>query len=294
MNNSNKKTLIITLTAVTLVLASLFGYMFYTNASNTPSVNPGPGPVIINNDDDYPEYRKLWDDNHKINSDYVGDLFFDSGLINVSFVQAKSVYKENGDMYTFYTEDGRLVTNPAGYTGNDVYIWTYWKTGEYDYNDNGGSVFMDYRNNIDDQNVIIYGHHFSVWNDETRKKAFTPLEQLMEKKNYNANQTVTMILENEIRKYELVYVYEFDARQDKFFNDFQYWRTDYNYDDYSGTRDSEYYANYIKAIESEKLYDTGKKLTTNDKTLTLQTCISGYTGELFEILVFRLAETINY
>ena len=88
--------------------------------------------------------KERWLENKAINPDYVGDLVFDSGLIDVSFVQAKSCYKPNGEPYRFYTEDGRLVTNPEGYNGNDVYIWTYWKTGEYDYNDNGGSVFMDY------------------------------------------------------------------------------------------------------------------------------------------------------
>ena len=118
-------------------------------------------------------------------------------------------------MYSFYTEDGKLVTDATGYTGNDVYIWTYWKTGEYDYNDNGGSTFMDYRNNLADQNLIVYGHHFSVWNDETRTKAFTPLEQLLEQENYQKNRYVTLVLENEIRKYEIACVYEFDATKEE-------------------------------------------------------------------------------
>ena len=292
MKRSKKIKLIIILSTITVILLGLLGFLYFSNSSVKPNIkNPIP---VVNNNDDYSEFKKIWTENHNINEDYIGELFFDSGLLNVSFVQAKSVYKENGELYKFYTEDGRVVTNPTGYTGNDVYIWTYWKTGEHDYNDNGGSVFMDYRNDINDENVVVYGHHFSVWNDETRKKAFTPLEQLLEKKNYSANQTVTMVLSNEIRKYELVYVYEFDARQDRFFSDFQYWRTDYSYDDYTGVKDIDYYEKYIKAIEEEKLYDTGKKLTTDDKTLTLQTCISGYTGELFEILVLKLVDTITY
>ena len=291
MDKTNRKTLITTLSAVTVVLLALFSVLLFSQEKPEPIIDPTP---IVIDDDNYKEYKQIWSDNHKINEDYVGELFFDSGLINVSFVQAKSVYKNNGEMYKFYTEDGRLVSDPTGYTGNDVYIWTYWKTGEYDYNDHGGSVFVDYRNNMSDQNVIIYGHHFSVWNDETRQKAFTPLEKLLEKKNYSANQTATMVLQNEIRKYEVVYVYEFDATQNRFFNDFQSWRTDYSYDDYSGQRDNEYYQKYIDSIESVELYETNKKLTTNDKTLTLQTCISGYTGELFEIIVLKELEVIKY
>ena len=169
-----------------------------------------------------------------------------------------------------------------------------WKTGAYDYNDEGGSVFMDYRNELYDQNIVIYGHHFSVWNDATRKKAFTPLEQLMEEENYKANKYVTLVLENEIRHYELASVYEFNATLDSHWYNFQYWRTDYRYDDYTGTIDDEYYANYINGIKEIQLYDTGVELTTNDKTLTLQTCISGHTGELFEILVLKQIDVQNY
>lgn len=288
MNNKNKKTLIITLIAITGLLLGLLGFMFGPSLINN---NPKPvdnTPVeVIETNAEHERFKKLWQDNHAINEDYVGELFFDSGLINVSFVQAKSCYKPNGELYTFYTEDGRVVSDPTGYTGNDVYIWTNWKTGAYDYNDEGGSVFMDYRNDLSDQNIIIYGHHFSVWNDATRKKAFTPIEQLLDENNYSANKYVTLVLEKEVRHYELASVYQFDATSDRFWNDFQYWRTNYSYDDYTGTVQDDYYDNYIKGLSEVQLYDTGVKLTNKDNTLTLQTCISGHTGELFQILVLK-------
>lgn len=295
MKDKNKTILIITLTIVTALLLGVG--LFYAapdlfgKKPQTVVIEPSE-PVEINVD--HEKYKKIWKENHDINPDYVGELFFDSGLIDVSFVQAKSTYDSKGELYKFYTEDGRLVSDPTGYTGNDVYIWTYWKTGAYDYNDNGGSVFMDYRNDIDDQNLIIYGHHFSVWNDATRKKAFTPIEQLLEAKNYSPNRYVTMVLEKEIRHYELVSVYQFDATKDRFWQDFQYWRTNYNYDDYTETKQDDYFANYIKGIKEVQLYDTGVELTTNDNTLTLQTCISGHTGELFQILVLKEIQVEKY
>ncbi len=241
------------------------------------------------------EYRQIYDENKAINEDYVGEIIFDSGLIRVSFVQAKSCYKEDGELYQFYTEDGKLVTDASDYTGNDVYIWTYWKTGEYDYNDNGGSTFMDYRNNLADQNLIVYGHHFSVWNDETRSKAFTPLEQLLEEENYPDNRYVTLVLQNEIRKYEIVSVYEFNATREEDFTDLQYWRTNYNYDDYDGNAyDPDYYRNHIANIRKAQLYDTGIALSEEDQTLTLQTCIGGHAGELFEIVVLKQISSTSY
>lgn len=256
MNKVNKKTLFGLIVSFLAILASIF-VLIQAGVINLPQkADSQPVEEVIVDDDEeklrkqLEEYRQLYDENKAINEDYVGDIIFDSGLIKVSFVQAKSVYKEDGTMYTFYTEDGKQVTDPGDYTGNDVYIWTYWKTGEYDYNDNGGSTFMDYRNNLADQNLIVYGHHFSVWNDETRTKAFTPLEQLLEQENYAANRYVTLVLQNEIRKYEIAVVYEFNATREEDYIDLQYWRTNYNYDDYDGNAyDPDYYKNYIAAIK---------------------------------------------
>ena len=241
------------------------------------------------------KYRSLYDENKAINPDYVGELIFDSGLIDVSFVQAKSCFKDNGELYTFYTEEGKLVTDATEYTGNDVYIWTYWKTGEYDYNDHGGSNFMDYRNDLSNQNLIIYGHHFSVWNDETRTKAFTPLEQLLEEENYAANRYVTIVLQDEIRRYEIAAVYEFDAFSEEHLEKLQYWRIEYNYDDYDGSAyDADYYRNYIDTAKKTALYDTGVEWTESDNTVTLQTCIGGHAGELYEIVVLRQISSQPY
>ena len=293
MNNKkpNKKTIIIIL----LVLAMAGVGAFFLKDKWKPS-DPEPEPTVDVEPTVDPEIERLkevWKENKLINEDYVGELFFDSGLINVSFVQAKDVYKPNGEMYQFYTQGGSLVKDPTGYNGNDVYIWTYWKTGEYDYNNNGGSVFMDYRNELDDQNLTIYGHHFSVWNDEERVKAFTPLEKLLDAENYEENRFATLVLENEIRKYVLAVVYEFNATPDSpHYDDCQYWRREYNYDDLLGYYDENYYQKYINTITSLQLYATGTRLTTSDKTLTLQTCISGHTGELFEILVLKQIEVI--
>ena len=293
---NNQKTNRFNIFIIILLILSLAGsWVFFLKDKIWPSGsgNDTPVDVVPTVDPEIERLKGIWQENKQINEDYVGELFFDSGLMDVSFVQAKDVYKPNGEMYRFYTQGGSLVKDPSGYTGNDVYIWTYWKTGEYDYNDNGGSVFMDYRNDLDDQNLIIYGHHFSVWNDEERVKAFTPLEKLLEAENYEENRFVTLVLENEIRKYVVAVVYEFDATPDSpHYDDCQYWRTEYNYDDYLGYYDEKYYQNYINTIYSLQLYSTGTRLTTADKTLTLQTCISGHTGELFEILVLKQIEVI--
>ena len=234
--------------------------------------------------------RQTWLNNKAINNDYIGEIVFDSNLINKSFVQAKDVYDINGNLYHFYNENGTLVEDPTDYNGNDVYIWTNWKDMSYDYNIEGGSVFMDYRNDLDDQNIIIYGHHFSEagGNDPERCKAFTPLEKLMEVENYDSNKSLKLILDNKTCNYELVAVYKFDINDPIYTDNLQYYRTEYNYDEFEDTSDCTYYQNYIDTMNEVKLYDTGVNLTTQDKTLTLQTCISGLAGSVYEICVFKL------
>lgn len=285
-----KKRIAIIIISFLLVAFSLFAYFLYTEKIEI--FNKEETIVeeeIVEIDNEKLAKKQLWNENKNINSDYIGEIYFESDLINKSFVQAKDVYDSNGNMYHFYNEDGTLVNDVTNYNGNDVYIWTNWKDMSYDYNILGGSVFMDYRNEINDQNIIIYGHHFSEsgGNDPERIKAFTPLEKLFEEENYKQNSRINILLENEIREYELFAVYKFDVDDDFCNENLQYYRTEYNYDEFNDIVDSNYYQNYIDSVNKVKLYDTDISLDTTDKTLTLQTCISGYAGSIYEICVFK-------
>lgn len=241
------------------------------------------------------DYHKTWQSYEDINSDYVGQIVFNSGLINKPFVQATSCYKENGVPYKFYNQDGSIVSDFSDKTGNDVYIWMDFETMKYDYDKKGGSIFMDYRNTLSDQNLIIYGHFFStIYNkDPDRVKSFTPLEKLLEEKNYQDNRFVEIVLENEVRVYDLYAVYKFNSDDDEYWEKGQYFRPNYNIDDYSGEKDPDYMKNYIEFIKKERLYDTDITLEPGDNTLTLQTCMTPYTN-LYEICVFKLIDTYIY
>lgn len=293
---SNKLLKIILALLVVVGLAA--GYLFYSLNSKPDVVIPEKTEEQQTPVEEKPVQteRDIWKENRAINSDYIGEIIFDSNLINKSFVQAKDVYDSNGNPYHFYTSDGKLVEDYENYTGNDVYIWTNWRDMSYDYNILGGSVFMDYRNELNDQNIIIYGHHFSEsgGNDPERIKAFTPLEKLLKQDNYKANSKVKLVLNNETRYYELVGVYMFDVLDDNHLENLQYYRTEYNYDEFEDVRDENYYENYIKTLDSVKQYPTDAQLTTDDKTLTLQTCIAGYDNRYYEICVFKQVKVETY
>ncbi|MBQ1534920.1 MAG: hypothetical protein IIZ64_08935, partial [Erysipelotrichaceae bacterium] len=139
----------------------IFALILFAGLKISATVSAGEDPPkeepveeITSNPMD-PELRSMWLSNRAINEDYVGQIVFDSGLIDLPFVQAKGTIKEDGEPYRFFATDGTLVEDPYAYNGNDVYIWTSWKTGEYDRYGEGGSVFMDYRNYLKDQNIIL-------------------------------------------------------------------------------------------------------------------------------------------
>ena len=236
--------------------------------------------------------KEVWDNNSVFNEDYIGEVSFESGLLSLPFVCPSKPY----DQYSFYTNNGKIVTNfdsgceSGSCSGNDVYLRTDWKTMKYEL---GGSIFMDYRNTIHDQNIIIYGHHYPKNMDKSRTLFFTPIEKLLLEENYEDNKYVQLVLENSVRRYEIAYVYLFHmtSKYDDM-STLQYYRTNYNFD-YYGKEDPGYYQKYIDKMESVKLYDTNVKLCESDNTLTLQTCLENDPTAV-EIIVCKEIETLYF
>ena len=216
-----------------------------------------------------PKLRSMWLSNREINEDYIGQIIFDSGLIDLPFVQARDVYKEDGTSYVFYGADGNRIEDLENHTGNDVYLWTSWKTGEYDRYEEGGSVFLDFRNDLNDQNIIIYGHHFARDWDPQGKKQFTPLDFLFSEENYEDNRYLSLILDNEIRRYVVTNVFTIDT-EDEY--EQQIIRTDLDFD-LNGNADPSFFAGFISYISKISRYETEESVNTDDYLLTLITCI---------------------
>ena len=235
------------------------------------------------------ELKDEWLTNKAINPDFVGSIKFDSGLIDLPFVQAKDVYDRNGKPYTFYTEEGQLVENVDEYTGNDVYIWTNWKTGEYDHDNEGGSVFMDFRNNLKDQNLIIYGHHFARDWDPSGSKQFTPLDALLEEENYETNKTFSLILDNEKRDYLITNVFTIEIDNDYELN---IMRRNMN-EDYSGNPDPDFFKGFIEFIDKVNKYQISEKLSPVDNIVTLVTCME-HQPELRQIVIAKETKRTTY
>jgi len=260
INNKNKKTLSIIAILFMVIVVAVVALVVIINTQSKPVEEVvKEEPKVVEKKEETVDYKKIWKENKAINSDYVGQLVFESGLINQPVVQG---------------------------TDNNIYFRTNWKDMSHD---EEGSVFMDARNVPGDQNTIIYGHYvYPEYEKNTLGRTevlgdrmFTPLVKLKDQANYEANKYVDLYLENEVVRYEVAVVYHCVLDPEVNYvspvENMYYFLTSYSED---------YFEKYKQAIYEAAFYQTGVDINYNDKLLTLQTCVEGH-DELLEIVVCK-------
>ena len=291
-NRSKKKKILIRILTFLIAGCIMMLLILLAETAKNPSVSPEkqePGSLDIISSKPEQAFKEKWLACKEINDDFIGKIVFDSGIIDLPIVQAEDVYRKDGTLYEFYSQDGTRISDPTGYSGNDVYIWSDWKDHSYDKAGNDQAVFMDYRNSLSDQNLILYGHHIARDYDPEGNREFTPLDLLLDKDNYEANRNLRLILENEIREYEVAAVFTINAF-DK--DEVEIIRTDLNRD-LSGNEDPDFCERYFRMIEKNISYDTGVKIGSDDRILTLVTCIQ-HQPELRQIVICRETGRTTY
>lgn len=262
-----KKILIPIIIAAIVILAVLIFVILNggnkKDVTNTP--NASTTPSATTETIDWSTYPEIWDERHEINSDYVGEIRFESDLINLPVVQ----YIDPND------------TN----VGYDKYLRTDWETMEYD---EEGSIFVDpFVDLSSSQNITIYGHYVYPSYEPSMTHKFTPLVQLMEEENYEANKYIYLVLENEVRKYEIAYVYiaqQYDNPLQPLAQGMFYMKTDWTDDELTY---------YISEVSKIAQYDTGVTIEPGDKFLTLQTCVENRDDQK-EIVLAKEVEVFEY
>lgn len=200
------------------------------------------------------EYEKY----KKINDDYIGQIYFESGLLDLPFVQGET---------------------------NDTYLRTDFETMKYSI---AGTVFMDCQNNIEeDQNIILYGHNYSEQDDPTFSKMFSSLRLLKDQANYEDNKIICLYLGDKTLRYQVLTVYEINVIEQDGKQYIDNSVPQYTSRNYISKEFNRYQSKY-KQIE---LYDTELTFNRTDKLLTLQTCVDGSTDKL--IVVAKLIETVT-
>lgn len=206
-----------------------------------------------------PIYKETWKEYHNkafVPDDYVGQIIFESGIINEPVLQGST---------------------------NETYIRRNYETYNYEV---CGPVFMDYICEINnDQNLILYGHNRSTSVDPEHIMMFTPLHVLEDEANYNENKLIYMAYENKLDIYLVASVYPVKIVEKDDGNQYLVQGEPLYYlDNYS----PEQFDTYYKTIKQKQFYDTGVELVNTDELLTLQTC---YEDKLDKLIV--LAKKIS-
>ena len=207
--------------------------------------------------EEYDEINKEWDSKKAINSDYQGKIYFESGLIDLDFVQADD---------------------------NEKYSRVDWKTMT---SDQEGSVYMDYECKLNSRNIILYGHYVYPEIDPTQTHMFSPLQKLTKQENYEENKYIYIQFEKEIRKYEICNVFYCQLEEE---NGTYYCPDDMPFNEVAFTTDE--FETYKKRMLECAFYQTGVDFDHSDQFLTLQTCV--YNDESQMLIIFsKLVETVK-
>ena len=159
-----------------------------------------------------------------------------------------------------------------------------------------GTIYLDDRNTIDDQNLIIYGHFtepgFTNYEgyDPNIRPMFTNLDLLLDKDNYDSNKVVYLFLKDEVRVYEVASVYLCPLYKDETdayvytYDGYEYYITNYTDDEF---------LKYKETVLASQRYSTDIELSNTDKYLTLQTCVENR-PDLREIVLCKEISISKY
>ena len=124
----------------------------------------------------------------------------------------KSIIKDNKYTIGWLIVDGTNINYPVlKYTDNKYYL-------THDFNNkknSAGWIFMDYKNKLNDQNIVIYGHH------RRDGSMFGSIDKLFKEKNKDLY--ITLITNKETIKYKIFSIYNvssYDNYNNRYFKDF--------------------------------------------------------------------------
>ncbi|MGG5460604.1 class B sortase [Clostridium sp. B9] len=172
----------------------------------------------------------------------------------------KNLKNINSDYAFWIKVDGTNIDFPVVQgKDNDFYL-------KHDFNKEksfSGSIFVDYRNDInEDQNLIIYGHNMR--NDTM----FAQMKQFKNENFFNANKYITLYRHGVKKQYEIFSIYLTNAKDLKLVPKF--------------SNNEEFY-DYEKEQAEKSIFKRDIEFTPEDKIITLVTC--GYDFDDARIVV---------
>ena len=117
----------------------------------------------------------------------------------------EEIKKENEDTVGWIKVGGTNIDYPVVQAKDNDY---YLNHDYYKNSNSAGWIFMDYRNSLNDNNLIIYGHH------RKDKSMFGDLDKLFDENFYNNNDgKILLIVGDENIYFEVFSVYSLDSEE---------------------------------------------------------------------------------
>lgn len=174
-------------------------------------------------------------------------------LINVDFKKLKNI---NPDVVGWIKVNGTNINYPFVKTDNNSYYLNH--TFDKSYNE-GGWVFLDYRNNTNkrDQNTIIYAH------GRTNKTMFGSLKDILSNNwiNNSENYVIKLATESESTLWQIFSIYRIPTTND-------YMRINF--------KNNSNFKEFADILLSRSIYDFKTEVSPTDHILTLSTCYDDY------------------
>ena len=185
----------------------------------------------------------------------IGNLYQKYGMMSLKDINFDELKATNPDVVLWIMVDGTNINYPVVQTNNNDYYLKHNILKRYS---TDGWIFLDYRNNLNnDRNTIFYGHNL------LNKTAFGSISKMFGKNYYNnSNHEIYVIDENNIYVYKVFSIYYSKPITD-------YLQVEF-YDDE--------YLNFLNGLKAKSKFNFGEELNVNDKIITLSTCTDDNSG----------------
>lgn len=218
------------LVAVIAIIYSSYQLLHIKDEENTSKVvNKEVVEIVGQHDDGNTDFltRETYNKLLNINPDFKGYLYYPSLEINEQVVQ--TINNEYYLTHSFYREYSPY-----------------------------GTVFIDYNQNIDQQNTTLYGH----WVSKSTLK-FSNLHKLKDEANYDKYKTFYYTDDKFIYEFQVGIVIYHHSIDD--YDNIPYWQGEFT---------NQQFTSFINNAKNQAFYNTGVDFEADDNVMTLQTCIT--------------------
>ena len=204
--------------------------------------------------------------NFNVNSKNISTNKLDKDSINTKIIDNMMEDKYDNKDIIGYLKIDNILNTPVLQSNDNYYYLNHNINKEID---KKGSVFLDYRNNISDKKLIIYGH-----SGKEKELSFNVLNKYNDYNFYKKHSSLLFIHDNKIDKYKI-----FSSYIEK--EDYDY----LNLKNFNGS-----YIEHLNKLKNKSKYLINTNLDDNSKIIILQTCSMIDIGKSHFMLVIGVKE----